>query len=253
MATYVMSDIHGCYDEMQQMLQKIGFSGNDRLIIAGDIIDRGRQNKEMLNWMMTAPENVDFLMGNHDDMFIDSVNKLCKYKEYEHRIKDAYMLAARGAGLEGFDNYQTIRRLINRENIRAWQFKEWADKMKTFPYVKELNINDRSFIIVHAGYPDEEKLDMLPYFGHDTVENFYLWARDSAIILGGRPNTTIISGHTPTISEGRFYNKGKVKKIVDQERNCVFYNIDCGCVFRTRYEEAALACIRLEDEEVFYV
>lgn len=253
MSTYVMSDIHGCYDEMQQMFQKIDFSDDDRLIIAGDIIDRGRQNREMLDWMMEAPDNVEFIMGNHDSMFIDNIALLSKYKEYEPNIKDAYMLAS-GEGWAGFDNYLTIKRLISRENIRIWQFREWADRMKTFPYVKKLNVNGRDFIIVHAGYPDEEKLDKLPYMGHSTVESFYLWAREEAISCGGRAHTTIISGHTPTLIEGEiFYNAGKVKKITDESRDCIFYDIDCGCVFRRRYAEASLACIRLEDEEIFYV
>lgn len=41
MGTYVMSDIHGCYDRFLHMLDKIGFSATDRLILAGDCIDRG--------------------------------------------------------------------------------------------------------------------------------------------------------------------------------------------------------------------
>ena len=40
MATYVISDIHGCFNEFDQMLEKIGFSGKDKLILAGDCIDQ---------------------------------------------------------------------------------------------------------------------------------------------------------------------------------------------------------------------
>lgn len=42
MNTYVMSDIHGCYDEFQQMLEKIHFSDRD-LLIAPEIILTGEQ------------------------------------------------------------------------------------------------------------------------------------------------------------------------------------------------------------------
>lgn len=58
MNTYVMSDIHGCYDEMLEMFNKINFSENDQLIIAGDYIDRGRQSYEMLRWLENAPDNI---------------------------------------------------------------------------------------------------------------------------------------------------------------------------------------------------
>ena len=49
--TYIMSDLHGCFDELNAMLAKIGFSDQDKLILAGDYIDRGSQNYEMLCWM----------------------------------------------------------------------------------------------------------------------------------------------------------------------------------------------------------
>ncbi|MCR4598431.1 MAG: metallophosphoesterase [Acetatifactor sp.] len=48
MATYVISDIHGCFEEFWQMLRKIRLSEDDRLYLAGDCIDRGKQSLEML-------------------------------------------------------------------------------------------------------------------------------------------------------------------------------------------------------------
>ena len=56
--TYVMSDLHGCFDELNAMLAKIGFSDQDKLILAGDYIDRGSQNYEMLCWMEQVPQNI---------------------------------------------------------------------------------------------------------------------------------------------------------------------------------------------------
>ncbi|HBA49121.1 MAG TPA: serine/threonine protein phosphatase, partial [Lachnospiraceae bacterium] len=38
MSTYAISDIHGCYNELLAMLEKINFSKSDRLILAGDYI-----------------------------------------------------------------------------------------------------------------------------------------------------------------------------------------------------------------------
>ena len=73
MNTYVMSDIHGCYDEFQQMLEKIHFSDRDLLICAGDYIDRGTKNYEMMSWISNAPENVVFVRGNHDEEFLNPV------------------------------------------------------------------------------------------------------------------------------------------------------------------------------------
>ena len=47
---YVMSDIHGCYDDMIKMLEQIAFTDEDTLILAGDYIDRGSQSFEMVNY-----------------------------------------------------------------------------------------------------------------------------------------------------------------------------------------------------------
>ena len=41
MSTYVMSDIHGCKAEFDEMLNKISFTDYDELYIIGDVCDRG--------------------------------------------------------------------------------------------------------------------------------------------------------------------------------------------------------------------
>ena len=64
-----MTDIHGHYDGMKKMLRKIGFSASDRLICAGDYIDRGPKSYEMLRWIESPGENVILIRGNHDEEF----------------------------------------------------------------------------------------------------------------------------------------------------------------------------------------
>lgn len=58
MSTYVISDIHGCYNEFLSMFEKIRFSGSDNPILAGDYIDKGKQSYEMLKWMEQCPPNI---------------------------------------------------------------------------------------------------------------------------------------------------------------------------------------------------
>ena len=38
---YLISDIHGCFDQYQTLLAKIGFSDKDELYVLGDVVDRG--------------------------------------------------------------------------------------------------------------------------------------------------------------------------------------------------------------------
>ena len=63
MSTYVMSDIHGCFDEFMQMLDLIHFSSTDELYVLGDVIDRGPEPIKCLRYCMDA-KNVHLLLGN---------------------------------------------------------------------------------------------------------------------------------------------------------------------------------------------
>lgn len=65
MRTFVIGDIHGCYDELMALIAKVGLSDTDRLIALGDIVDRGNQSKEVYEYLKNRP-NCIVLMGNHE-------------------------------------------------------------------------------------------------------------------------------------------------------------------------------------------
>lgn len=67
--TIVVGDIHGCLDEFDDLLQKIRYNRQfDRLILLGDLIDRGPYSLEMVQ----RARNMDLecLMGNHEFAFL---------------------------------------------------------------------------------------------------------------------------------------------------------------------------------------
>ena len=63
--TIVIGDIHGCYDELEDMLAEVRFDGDDRLISVGDLITKGPKNREVLERFMSEPQ-FSAVMGNHD-------------------------------------------------------------------------------------------------------------------------------------------------------------------------------------------
>lgn len=118
------------------------------------------------------------------------------------------------------------------------------------PYLFKLKISDKKYIVVHAGYIETNKLQQTNY---SSVEDFYLYARDEVYNYGSA-NSIVISGHTPTISKTNIaYNNGLVYKRKDNNGQCIFYNIDCGCAYKPTHSNAHLACIRLNDEKIFYI
>lgn len=251
MSTYVMSDIHGCHTAFQDMLKKIHFSKDDHLIIAGDLVDRGPENYEMLCWLEKKPDNIEVLMGNHDYDFANYAENLLNQID---RCPVSQREAFAGKVEQGevfissvYDKYGTIREMIVHEKLKVDQLRKWVEIIRAFPYYKKMKISGKKYIVVHAGYTERLEYD---YAGM-SLEEFYIWAREMGVREGGEPGATIVFGHTPTISHGFFANNGKVFRI--HHNDCDFIDIDCGYVYRDFYPEGNMACIRLEDEEIFYL
>lgn len=259
-----MSDIHGCYDELMNMLKEISFSSDDILIIAGDYIDRGKQSYEMLKWIEDKPQNVILLRGNHDEEFaycIDLMGFMFEKKnlpmdnlEATETIYEILKeLTKKELSIGAFDYYGAIKKLIKEHKVTMEQLDVWNDIIREMPYTHREVVNGKEFVIVHAGYVEDlESADTEDTY--ENIEDFYLNARDDAYMCGGFAGGTIIAGHTPTIFENELpYNHGDVYSFYDEESDCKFYNIDCGCAYRAKCKTAKFACIRLEDEKVFYL
>lgn len=71
MATYVIGDVQGCYDELKLLLKKIKFnSQRDKLIFAGDIINKGPKSLKTLNFIMSLKDSATIVLGNHEILFL---------------------------------------------------------------------------------------------------------------------------------------------------------------------------------------
>jgi serine/threonine protein phosphatase 1 len=65
MRTIVIGDIHGCYDELLNLLAKVAISDADRLVSLGDIVDRGADSVKVYDFLKNRPNTI-VLMGNHE-------------------------------------------------------------------------------------------------------------------------------------------------------------------------------------------
>lgn len=66
MPTYVIGDIHGCFDGLKKILTKINYQPvSDRLIFLGDLINKGPDSIGVLKWIIQQP-NCRTVLGNHD-------------------------------------------------------------------------------------------------------------------------------------------------------------------------------------------
>ena len=66
MAEWIVGDIHGCLETLEDLLSKIGWeAGTDRLISVGDLVNRGPDSLAVLRFFSSTP-GVEAVLGNHD-------------------------------------------------------------------------------------------------------------------------------------------------------------------------------------------
>lgn len=67
MATYAIGDIQGCFGTFRRLLDRIEFDpARDRVLLVGDLVNRGPQSAEVLRWAMRHERAVRTVLGNHD-------------------------------------------------------------------------------------------------------------------------------------------------------------------------------------------
>jgi len=72
---YIIGDIHGCYQQLIQLEQKIKESEENsdvHFIAVGDLVDRGPDSVKVLQHILQGIEQKKYsaVLGNHDDMFL---------------------------------------------------------------------------------------------------------------------------------------------------------------------------------------
>ena len=71
MAIWAIGDIQGCYRSFKALLAKIAFDPKeDRLWIAGDLVNRGEGSLETLEYLYSIRDSVQIVLGIHDLVLI---------------------------------------------------------------------------------------------------------------------------------------------------------------------------------------
>lgn len=126
---FFVGDIHGSFDLLKKLLDRVGFDvGTDRLWSVGDLVDRGEQSLEVVRFFRDTP-GCEAVMGNHDAMFLFS-------ESYEvGRVYSQY---------SGW-----------MSNHSAAEVQEISDYLACLPMSREVEIGDgRRVGIVHATMPE---------------------------------------------------------------------------------------------------
>lgn len=82
MATYIVGDIQGCFDELQRLLEQVSFSAKkDQLWLAGDLVARGPKSLETLRFVKSLGTSATVVLGNHDLHLLAVAHGIKKVKD----------------------------------------------------------------------------------------------------------------------------------------------------------------------------
>ena len=220
---YVMSDLHGCYEDYIKMLELIHFNESDTLYIIGDVCDRGMGSMDIL-LHMEAHKNIIPIIGNHDLM------------AYPHLAKTYYENIEYNTDLLWWISQGGTETLVGFEKLSKTDQEKVLSYIEEFKYYEEINVNGIDYLLVHGGLKDfDEKKPLVFYKLHDLV-----WERPDYNKVYFR-DKIIISGHTPT----SYIDKNMKGKIIKKNNHIA---IDCGCVYGY-----GLGCLCLDTMEEFYI
>ena len=231
---YVTSDLHGYpLDFFLRLLESAGFGDSDCLYVLGDVIDRnGDGGIAALRWMMSRP-NVEFLLGNHEDMllscaaFIDEINEEGVRKLQLEQMKRLLLWLQNGAN-------PTILSLQALKRELPDAFTDLVAYAQKAPLYLRVSAGGRDFLLVHSGLGGFSPEKKLSDYGRDDL----LWYRPSPDETFF-PDVMTILGHTP--NGCRFGEKGKMF------RTDTWIDIDTGAA-----GGGAPMLLRLEDLQPFY-
>lgn len=192
---WVVGDLHGCYTNLMNRLDAVGFDpAQDLLISVGDLIDRGTENVECLD-LINQPW-FRAVRGNHEQMMLDA---LLNGGSYGHWVSN-------GGGWDLFLKLSDYERGMRLDSLLT--------KVAELPLIIEVEKGGKKFVICHADYPHGEY-----EFGKELEPELVIWNRErvrvSMDLVGQVPETDLfipgadlfIFGHTPARHPMRFSNQ----------------------------------------------
>ncbi len=200
MRKFAFTDIHGCLQSFEALLEKIAPDSDDELYFLGDYIDRGPDSKGVIDRIINLETEgfyVQCLRGNHEQMLLDGRNS-----------DQDFALWAVNGGTETLRSFGTSY----PQDIPAF-YIDWIDRLPPYLEVDE-------YILVHAGLnfdtpnPFDNQFSMLWIRKwYDDIN--YNWLKDRIIV----------HGHTPMPKNDIFWQRANIN-------NQQFLDIDAGCVHK---------------------
>ena len=195
---FVVSDIHGFYDEMITALDEAGFDSKNEsnwLVTCGDHFDRGPQPFEVMNYLSDLPRKV-LVKGNHESLF----DELCRrgypgHHDYSNGTYDTVCeLGGAGAG----NDFDTCC-MVALQKVKPF-FDSMVDYFETKNYIFThgwIPVTCKDHLPMY--YTRNRKFEVDPEWRHahhsDWEQARWLNGMDMSMKGLREPEKTIVCGH----------------------------------------------------------
>lgn len=262
---WAIGDLQGCFDSFVELLKKINYDpSNDELWLVGDLVNRGNNSLETLDYVYKHRNSIKVVLGNHDialiaayygikksNPFIEPILASPKVDEYIKWLRtlpflyidknsDFCMSHAGIAPVFDLDVAKKwndiLQEKLQSDDVKNWLAGKLGNKECILSYDKPFSDNEAyafsSFIRMRYCFCDGE-LEMenksCP-ISDEILEETLPWFKvENRKMI----NKKIIFGHWSTLG---FYNDGNV------------VSLDTGCVW-----EGKLTAFNLDTQEIINV
>ena len=150
MKYYITADIHGFYTEFHKALEEAGYFTDPephKLIILGDIFDRGQEAVEMQQFVLQLLEQGDVILvrGNHEDLYEEMITIDEGFPVRHHKSNGTYGTALQ---LTGYDPGLAL--------IRNFDFAEAAQNTAYYRQIIPAMVDyyeTAHYVFVHGWIP----------------------------------------------------------------------------------------------------
>jgi serine/threonine protein phosphatase 1 len=134
----IIGDVHGCLDELKELISKLSINSTDTLYFIGDLIDRGPDSPGVVKYVhsLATQNKLVLILGNHEEKFLRYVIQK-KFKKISIKNKSI------------IENFETILNKIDFEDI----------KFLSNSYIN-YNITSLNICLLHGGIPKNNRIDL---------------------------------------------------------------------------------------------
>ena len=134
--TIIIGDVHGCLVELKELISMIGPKDSDRIIFAGDIVDKGPFSAEVVKYCRTMTESrpagmTELIEGNHE-------NKHARFRRHQRLFREQ----GKPIPMKKTEELHTITEALSAEDVA------YLDTAKLY-----IKLPEHNALVVHAGVP----------------------------------------------------------------------------------------------------